>query len=46
MEIIELGQYVEYNSKEYICDGILQNIRNDGRRNNQFRYLSIVFLIL
>lgn len=23
MEIIELGQYVEYNSKEYICDGIL-----------------------
>lgn len=23
MKNIELGQYVEYNNKEYICDGIL-----------------------
>lgn len=30
--------------KKYISDGILQNIRNDGRRNNQFRYVSLFCL--
>lgn len=28
--------------KKYICDGVLQDIRNDGRRNNQFRFYFII----
>ena len=37
--------YISKAEKKYICDGINQDIRNDGRANNQYRYLSSYLFI-
>ena len=37
--------FISKAERKYIGDGVLQDIRNDGRRNNQFRFLFYSFLI-